>query len=383
MQREDAASSEQMGPHAQQHHTTQDKSFVTPASVMKKLYQNDRERRQPKLHDGHGWEQTRDFSATKKLYGSRCRMTSQHPHTKNNRRPKVVRTPKTLSIETSISSPKADVGDEASADSIGEQHLDHAKRLIELNKMKDRLRGHYTRFDIPNGLDDTTVRFVTAVAMRYNFICPQSSTLRNDSFAYEIQQDESLTFAESLIQQLHAQGLVFIRQLLPMDHMAQVLSSLEAPEEFVVLACQLIVVLRQMTGGNYMSRRYLMTECEQFLSTQKALSKSLTSNKRRSAIGEVTYRLGEFIVSDEIDNDDVLGGLWASTEIKDLDCSNTNSLITEHQRTLTESKTTKHQSSGRPKSWAVAYTKKVLDSIDHRYPAYFQYRHGTLLARKN
>lgn len=170
---------------------------------------------------------------------------------------------------------------------------------------------------------------------------------------------------------MHGQGLVFIRQLLPTEHMSSLLASMKASPEFIVLACQLIVVLHQVTGGNYMSRRYLMNECRHFLTTQKELSKLSFENIKKSEAGEITSRLAEFCPSEEYsdEEDDIPGGLWGNgSEVK----RNRNTPI-QHQTP---------KNGRKPKTWAVAYTKKILEQNDTLNPAYSQYRHYPLLSER-
>ena len=252
----------------------------------------------------------------------------------------------------------------------------HASHLVKLSQSKHQLRGQYLNFDIPSGLDDTVARFITAVSLRYNFSCPRESTLHNGSFVHGSQckehQQEHLAYAESLVQQMHGQGLVFIRQLLPTEHMSSLLASMNASEEFIVLACQLIVVLHQVTGGNYMSRRYLMNECRHFLTTQKELNKVSLKNIKRSEAGEITSRLAEFCASEEYSDEDIPGGLWGNTSAGDAVKRNSNTPI-QHQTP---------KNGPKPKTWAVAYTKKILEQNDTLNPAYSQYRHYPLLSER-
>ena len=254
----------------------------------------------------------------------------------------------------------------------------HASHLVKLSQSKHRLRGQYLSFDIPNGLDDTVARFITAVSLRYSFTCPQESTLHNGSFVGRSQNRESqrdhLAYAESLIQQMHSQGLIFIRQLLPTDHMSSLLSSMKASEEFIALACQLIVVLHQVTGGNYMSRRYLMNECRHFLTTQKQLTKVSPENINKPEAVETTSRLAEFCASEDYsDEEDFIGGLWGNTSARDAVRANSNSPSQHQMHKLGEANGRK------PKTWAVAYTKKVLGQNYTSNPAYNQYRNFPIL----
>jgi hypothetical protein len=308
--------------------------FVTPGAIMEKLHHDDYVGRKPKKVDGRGCERTRNqtLTATSKLYGgSRNRQLQKQYSKTNNRKPGSANTPKKTQPNNPAST--VDAASFNNASNQGNENIApddenssytnpdrlHAKRLVRLNQLKDRLRGNYIRFDVPNGLDDTAARFVMAVAQRYNFACPESSTLHNDSFIHTSDKRErqktSLAYAESIIQQLHAKGLVFVRQLQPTEHLEQVLSGLNAPGEFVALASQLMHVLHQ-TQSNYMSRKYLMSECKNFLLlTQDTKS---ARSKTRSEIDEETSCLEEFGIGESDDlYADIPGGLWASAVSKD------------------------------------------------------------------
>ncbi|KAL9189729.1 hypothetical protein ACHAXT_009404 [Thalassiosira profunda] len=127
----------------------------------------------------------------------------------------------------------------------------HEKALTSLERTKDRLRGQYLRFDIPNGLDDTVARFIMAVTLRYKCEAPGESSLQHGGFERppvdKGHYQKCTEYAEPLIQKLHGDGIVFIRDLLP-EKMARTLSSLGVSSEFVVLSHSLLNVLRQMSA---------------------------------------------------------------------------------------------------------------------------------------
>lgn len=354
---------------------------------MKKLHKDDSDKRKPKRinDDGRGWERTKKqtLAATNKLYGSSGSRQLPKRHSKTNlgRKPGSTNTPKASAVnetgfddvsnEENRYSNEVDFAPDKENSDDHHHHRLHAERLIKLNQLKDRLRGQYIRFDIPNGLDDTAARFVAAVAQRYNFVCPQSSTLHNDSFIHNSNTNNSSANAESIIQQLHAKGLVFIRQLQPSERMEEIFYECGVPVEFIALASQLMLVLHQ-ARGNHMSRKYLMAECKNFLSTQNATS---ARSKRKSKLEDMSSRLGEFGISESDDLDsDIPGGLWANAVAKDKRGSNVPKEPEPSSRHCMGS------NSRKPKNWAVAYTKKVLASADEEYPAFDLYRHYDLLS---
>ena len=92
-------------------------------------------------------------------------------------------------------------------------------KLANLQRIKDRLRGQYLKFDVPNGLDDTVARFLVAVALRYKDNMPGDSTVQQHE-NFEPQSTEitrkAHALVEPLLQNLHGKGIIFIRQLLPL-----------------------------------------------------------------------------------------------------------------------------------------------------------------------
>ena len=233
---------------------------------MKKLHQDQHGERKLMVNYRRSYDQTKQTAAaTGKIYGSSHRSIAQRY--KTNSKPKSnTNKMTTLQSEVSVNMNISDGGSACynsainiaptsanhnnetptttssttSATNTAEAEDQHVSHLVKLSQCKHRLRGQYLSFDIPNGLDDTVARFITAVSLRYSFTYPQESTLYNGSFVGRSQnkenQQDHLAYAESLIQQMHSQGLIFIRQLLPTDHMSSLLSSMKASEEFIALA---------------------------------------------------------------------------------------------------------------------------------------------------
>jgi hypothetical protein len=351
--------------------------FLPPATVIEKLTQVDNESRKPKANDGRAWERTHSFGVTTKLYRGTRRGSSSVRQPNNHKSKPVTRG---IKREKSTSESKEIHAVEQPGKAM--PSTKHEKKLIKINQVKERLRGQYLRFDIPNGLDDTAARFIMAVAMRYNFACPQESSLHGSFILGPLKkkdQQAALALADPLIQHLNGKGIVFIRQLLPMSHMTDVLSSLNVSEEFIALSSSLMQILHQVTGGNHMSRRYLMSKCSNFLRTQKKLAGPSSVVGRRSEDGVIASRLGEFGAGENYykwdDDNDIPGGLWA-TEVT---CE---SEILGGQNNV-EPKPIKDACSRKHKTWAVAYTRKVLEENDANHPAYNQYTNFDLLTRNN
>ena len=60
---------------------------------------------------------------------------------------------------------------------LSASYQEEAKKLLSVKRSKDRLRGHYLLYDIPNGLDDTVARFIMTVTLRYDFENPGDSSV--------------------------------------------------------------------------------------------------------------------------------------------------------------------------------------------------------------
>ena len=343
------------------------------------------------------WGQTRDSTvlATSKLYGSSARRSAQRVMTQNHDRGNIqqdAKSKKTTEKKNSSQSHALTLEGAlttSGSENLDEPHSQHAKRLVLMTQMQDRLRGQYLRFDIPNGLDDTVARFIAAVALRYNFVSPLQSLLHN-SFSDRKQDNgckqKSLAYAESLIKQLHGMGLIFIRQLLPIENAVTVFSSMDASDEFIALAFQLLVVLHQITGGNYMSRRYLTTQCGHFLTAQKELTRNSKPSTQHAEVGQVPSFLAEFCTSqiNDLDAEDIPGGLWMNAAKEGANDPETAIKHLSEEAQIHQPKTRDRPSGIKtPKAWAVAYTRKVLSQNDAYYPAYNQYKNYNLLTPDN
>ena len=247
-----------------------------------------------------------------------------------------------------------------------------AKTLARLNRVKDKLRGKYLRFDIPNGLDDTTSRFIMAVTLRYKFEVPDESSVHGNFDSSVTMKDHELKcrkYAEPLIQMLNARGLVFVRQLLPVDNMIEILSSMQVTEDFIVLSCSLLNVLLMMTNGQYFNRKYLMARCRDL----KALTTKTASDEGSNEHLNLVTFLGECGSAgagcDDLQDDDNPGGLWQSRKgSKGAVDYETQPRSSNKQRT-------------RNRSWVIPYTEKIISKSESRNPALSSYRKGRLLDR--
>lgn len=262
-----------------------------------------------------------------------------------------------------------------------------AKRLAHLKQIKDKLKGQYLRFDIPDGLDDTTSRFIMAVTLRYKFETPgESSVHGNFEFAFvgREHQQKCKMYAEPLIQRLHSQGVVFIRQLLPAEKMYLIMSDLGVTEEFLLIASSLLNVLHQISGGNYLNRKYLMAKCRHFLDTQNQMKDASPSKGARGQHFSLTSFLGECGAagSDNYDDDDNPGGLWmprvSCTAETPADCrQEQNSNPSSRSITCNHLPTTARKT--RNRSWVLPYTAKIISQNELKHPALKSYRQGHLL----
>lgn len=264
-------------------------------------------------------------------------------------------------------------GDNQAVDEPRSPHRHEAKRLACQNRIKDRLRGQYLRFDIPDSLDDTVRRFIVAVMLRYKFDSHDSA------FSKESHQQRCLADAEPIIQRLHGMGIVFIRQILPVRNMALTLSNMGVSEEFLLMSIFLLNVLHQMTGGNYLNRKYLTSKCRHLLDAQKQLKDSPPSEEAKDKLHfNLAYFLGECGAagSDSYDDDDNPGGIWGeprgSSSVIQPECRQENNRSTVNTIHATSSGT-------RHRSWVLPYTAKILAENESSYPALKAYRHGLLL----
>lgn len=339
--------------------------------ITKKLFHDvDLEMSSPKAKSVVGW--VSNLSNANKIYGTYRRSTgiSARLSAPNTKQPPVVKkveaTTQTVRIvgETTI-----DVATLSEAICAGSKaHHDvqhHARRLAQLQRVKDRLKGQYLHFDIPSGLDDTTARFIMAVALRYS---PGESTLHGN-FELSTEKKEHhrkcLQFAEPVIQYLHSKGYVFIRQLLPSGRMNEILCSanLGVTEEFFILSNSLLNVLRQMDGSNHMSRTYLMSQCDRLMETHTKM-KGISSSAvvaSRSENGNLVSFLNEYGTGgDDFDDDDHPGGLWKHSS--------------KSGNKQQPSRPAPKRNGSKRKSWVVSYTEKILSENDTQNPAYAMYR---------
>ena len=237
-----------------------------------------------------------------------------------------------------------------------------ARQLSILEDAKSRLRGQYLRFDIPNGLDDTTARFITTVAMHHHV------TKADQSFDIHCSKSE---YGDELIHALLEKGLVFIRQLLPMDNLHSILHDLKVDQDFILLSQALMSMLVNMDKGNYLERKCLIAKCNTFLNTQ-----SRTDSTRDVATDEnldIVNLLGECGAAgcDEQFDDDVPCGLF---ETQNLTKRQTPS-SSECKSSARMNKKRDHTS-----SWAVKFSQRVISENEINHPAYQRYRKGQLLA---
>lgn len=262
---------------------------------------------------------------------------------------------------------------------IKNPNQEEENRLIGLQQKKDRILGHYLLFDIPNGLDDTVTRFISAVSMRYDFKDPNESRVSGShhlSHSDKGHHHQCMAYADPIIKKLHSRGIFFIRQLLPATTIASILSSIEGvADEFVLLSCLMLNVLQQMQGGSYLNRKYLQATCRQFMDTQKEITdKAVAANATyvdpqkfymASLLGDTT--------AEDYNDDDNPGGLWRQHNQSRIDVAP----MTLHDVKISNSS----GSTKKGKSWVTSYTAKVLAENEKNNPAILAYRHGKLLDR--
>ena len=203
-----------------------ERRFVQPATMIKKVILDDIKARTPKFNDGKEWKRRRHQCASK-IYGNypRCSSMSYRSrgNQKTNAKPEkreyfthITRSseepepePKYVSIESDGTiNEKSDAASSeanvfASPNDVGmdAKYRQEAKRLARLKQKKDRLRGQFLHFDIPDGLDDTVARFIMAVTLRCSFENPSDSFLRGSfEFNYLKKEDRQkcMLYAESL-----------------------------------------------------------------------------------------------------------------------------------------------------------------------------------------
>lgn len=287
-----------------------------------------------------------------------------------------------ISVETNPPQHTVDEVDETqTVDTLGPSYQQEAKRLARLNRIKDKLRGQYLRFDIPDSLDDSVSRFIVAVTLRYKFETPDESSLHGNfesKFLEKEHQQKCMIYAEPLIQRLHGMGIVFIRQLLPADNMATILSGMGVTEDFLLLSNSLIIVLHQMSGGNFLKRKYLMAKSRQLLETQNQLKGSSSPKRASGHHFSLASFLGECGAagSDSYDDDDNPGGIWT----RKAPCSVENQAKCRQETIRIPAIHLPHTTrKTRNKSWVIPYTAKIISENESNHPALGAYRHGQLL----
>jgi len=266
--------------------------------------------------------------------------------------------------------------------------------VVESPSKFDRLRGQYLRFDIPNGLDDTVSNFITAVTLRYNvFDEPGESSLHNNSFQLQSvatkreQRQKCSAFLDPLLQRLHANGIVFIRQLLPAENLASILLDLGVPSEFIQLSISMLNVLSQIHGGKHLNREHLMAKCRNLLDTQQQL-KELNGESvitKEAKADRDNFNLASFLgecgnaSAEDFDDTDNPGGLWKSTTA---DTPTQEACVQPPSRTIVSS----HNLAGSSRSsssWVSKYTERVISENETTNPALGMYRSGKLLDRQH
>jgi len=251
-----------------------------------------------------------------------------------------------------------------------------AKQLSILVQANARLRGQYIRFDIPNGLDDTVARFIKAVALRTSDSSEEScmeQNLLSRSSVNQVENKKRLEYADELIHALHGKGFVFIRQLLPKEHMCSVLHSLMAEKDFILLSHALVSVLERMDRGNHLARSYLMMKCSSFLDTQSKVAVSMGSTGGTETNENIVNFLGECGAAGCVEefDDEIPSGLF--------EAQNSNRSVPPLPRNdLLQSK--KKEGRSKRSSWAVKFTQKIIHDEETKHQAYENYRRGRLLA---
>mmetsp|Transcript_10915 Transcript_10915/g.16656 ORF Transcript_10915/g.16656 Transcript_10915/m.16656 type:complete len:893 (-) Transcript_10915:686-3364(-) len=246
-----------------------------------------------------------------------------------------------------------------------------AKQISALEQANARLRGQYLRFDIPNGLDDTMARFITAVVMRYDSDLPTPSRLEGNISGSAVRQVEKkrLEYADELIHALHEKGFIFIRQLLPIQHMSSILRDLMVNKDFILLSRAMVAVLQRMNKGNHLTRSYLLTKCTSFLDTQSRQDPETRGTKANQNLDIVSF-LGECGAAgcEEEFNDEIPRGLFDARK-----SSRSVPQLPSNLLLQTNNKTDKSK-------WTVKFTQKVINDNETKHPAYINYRRGQLLA---
>ena len=259
-----------------------------------------------------------------------------------------------------------------------DRYQEEAKKLLSVKLSKDRIRGHYLLYDIPNGLDDTVARFVMAVTLRYVFENPGESSVSGNCHSARAEKghlQKCVTYAAPILQHFHHNGIIYVRQLLPAESMACELSSIVGvTNEFVLLSGLLLSVLHQI-GGRHLRRKYLTATCRQFLETQNELKGKIVGDSNPNDQQKFTMAslLGQWATagSDEFNDDDNPGGLWLQNQARCSATKNRNEARRQEMSDIIVARTNR--------SWVTSYTAKILSENESRNPAICPYRHGKLL----
>ncbi|KAL3787462.1 hypothetical protein ACHAW5_009000 [Stephanodiscus triporus] len=281
---------------------------------------------------------------------------------------------------------KCCIDDDQTDSVLDASYQKEATRLVGLKQGHERLRGQYLLYDIPNGLDDTVARFIMAVTLRYDFKDPGESTVHGNCHSTRPEKGhlhDCMVYADPIIRKLHANGIFYIRQLLPAENMGCTLSSMGGvTNEFVLLSGLLLNVLHQMHGGRYLNRKYLLANCRYFLDTQNEMKGDRVGDSEHDDRQNFSMAslLGEWVAAgyEDYKDEDTPGGLWMQNKPRS---SGTKTLeeirIQEVNKVKDKDKTRTH------KSWVTSYTAKILSENESKNPALCPYRHGKLLDRRS
>jgi len=224
--------------------------------------------------------------------------------------------------------------------------------------------------------------------------------------------------AEPLIRQLHGHGIVFIRQLLPVDRMISMFSSLGLPDGFIALCRSMLVVLGRMTrngGGveNCFARKYLMMKTLELVDNKDGISFGVKASSeeeeeekemKNSLYLKMVSFLGEWgdVGGAELEMEEDLG-LWSrirnrsnredtskdagvsAETVKDgaigasqLQTQGEDARAMEISRSVSAIGSLSDKTKTKHKSWVIPYTERILAEYESKN--YGQYRHEPLIA---
>ena len=338
------------------HSLKEDSRFISQSPVMTKLTQTGAQSIHRKSSQGGALWQKRD--STVKIYKNALVERNRGLAKRND----------SARRSSQVQSQQGQGTDNRQDDNI---YRREAKQLSSLQQANARMRGQYVRFDIPNGLDDTTANFIKAVAMRYDCDSPAQSYLEgNLSNSSDSQVKKRLDYADELIHALQEKGFVFIRQLLPTQHMRSILHNLMVDKDFISLSHALISVLQRMDGENHLARSYLLTKCNSFLETQSKKRSSTRHTETNENLDIVNF-LGECGAAgcgEEFDDEIPTGLFEARKSKRSMPPLPKNDLLLQTNKKKDKS------------SWAVKFTEKVIFDSQAKHRAYTKYRRKQLLA---